>query len=102
MNTSAGIAQQYLNSLLSAQLLFVIFLHTELANEVAGLIIVVLLNVGRRHFGNVAEYMCTTRRLILAYAAALNIKSGESEHLLLEVAELLVAELTHKELLRKA
>ena len=100
--SSAGVAQQYLYTLLSAQLLLIVFLHTELAYVVAGLIIVVLLNVGRRHFGYIAEDVRTTRCLILAYAAVLDIESRKPEHLLLKVAELLVAELTHEELLRKA
>ena len=44
---------------------------------------------------------CYTR-LILAYATVLNIESGETEHLLLKYGEVLVAELTHKHLLREA
>ena len=99
---SASVAQQYLHALLATQFLLIVFLDTELAYVVAGLVVVVVFNVRRRHLSHVAEDVCSVRCLILAYAALLHIETGESEHLLLKVAELLIAELAHKELLRES
>ena len=102
LDASASIAQQYLHALLAAQLFLVRLLHAELADVVARLVVAVFLNVVGRNLCNVAEDVRTYRRLILAYAALLDIETREAEYLLLKVTELLRRKLTHEHLLREA
>ena len=101
LDAAVGIAQEYLNTFLSAQLLLVTALHTQLADVVAWLVVVVLLDVAGRDFCHVAEDVGSIWILVLADAALLHVKSREAEHLLLEHTELLVGELAHEELLRE-
>lgn len=102
LDASASIAQQYLHALLAAQLFLVRLLHAEFADVVARLVVAVFLNVVGRNLRNVAEYVRTYRRLILAYAALLHVEAREAENLLMKVAELLRRKLTHEHLLREA
>ena len=97
-----GIAQQDLHALLATQLLLVAALHTKLADVVAGLVVVVLLNIGRRHLGDITKDVGCQRILVLADGALLDIEARKTEHLFLEYREVLVRELAHEELLRKA
>ena len=88
--SSAGVAQQNLHAFLSSQLLFVILFHTEFAYIVARLVVVVVLNVAWRHFGDIAEHMRRIRVLVLPYASPLDIEARKAEYLLLEYAEFFV------------
>ena len=97
--SSVGVAQQDLHTLLSPKLLLVFSLHTEFAYIVTWLIVFILLNVGRRHLRHITKHMCRHGILVLAYASALDIYSGEAEHLLAEYTEVLIGQLTHEELL---
>ena len=97
-----GIAQENLHPLLATQLLLVEALHTQLAYIVAGLVVVVRLDVGRRHLGHVAQHVGRIGILILADAAPLHVEARETVHLLLEDGELLVRQLVHKHLLGEA
>ena len=102
LDAAVGVAQEYLDALLSAQLLLIAALHAELTDVVAGLIVVVFLDVAGRHLSHIAQHMGGMRILVLADAALLHVEAREAEHLLLEHAELLVGELAHEELLREA
>ena len=99
LDTAVGIAQQDLNALLAAKLLLVAALHAALADVVAGLVVVVVLDVSWRHLGHVAQDVGGIRILILPDAAALDVEARETVHLLLEHGELLVGELAHENLL---
>ena len=96
-----GVAQQDLDAFLAAQLLLVAALHTQLADVVARLVVVVILDVAGRHLTYVAQDVGGIRVLILADAAFLHVETREAEHLLLKHAELLVRQLTHEQLLRE-
>ena len=102
LHTSVGIAQQNLDTFHTTQLLLVRALDTQLADIVAGLVVVVLLDIGRRHLSHIAQHVGTHVVGVLAHAALLHIEAWETEHLLLEDAEVLVGELTHEDLLGKA
>ena len=99
---AARIAQQDLHTFLAAKLFLIIFLYAELANVVAWLIIVVVLDVAHRHLSHIAQHMGGIRILVLADAASLNIKAGKTEYFFLEHRKLLTAELAHEQLLREA
>ena len=88
--SSTGVAQQNLHAFLSSQLLFVILFYTEFAYIVARLVVVVVLNVAWRHFGDIAEHMRRIRVLVLPYASPLDIEARKAEYLLLEYAEFFV------------
>ena len=102
LNTAFGVAQQNLNTFLTAQLLFVITLDAKFSDEVARLIVVVFLDVGRRNFRYIAEHVGGIGVFIFANRAFLDIKTRKTEHFLLENAEFLVRELSHENLLRIA
>ena len=100
--SSAGVTEKHLHAFLASQLLLVIFLHTELADIVARLVIAVVLDVSRRYLSHIAEDVRRIAILILSDAALLYVETREAEHLLAETAELLVRELAHEYLLRIA
>ena len=94
-----GIAQQYLYTLFAAQLLLVGTLNALLAYVVAWLVVIVLINVGGRHLGHVAQDVGSIGIGVLADATPLDVETREAEHLLLEDAEVLVRELADEKLL---
>ena len=94
-----GIAQQDLDTLLATELLLVTALHALLTDIVARLVIVIGLDVSRRHFRYIAQHVGCHTALVAAHTTLLHIEAGEAEHLLLKDAEVLVAELTEEELL---
>ena len=94
-----SIAQQYLYTLLSTQLLLVRALNTELSDVVARLVVVVLLDISWRDLSHIAKHVGTHIIGILAHTTLLYVETGETVHLLLEHAEVLIAKLTHEELL---
>ena len=96
------IAQQNLHTLLATQLLLVATFYTQLSDIVARLVIVVLLDIGWRHLCHITQHMGSKGEFVLADRATLDIKAWETEHLLLKYGEVLVAELAHEHLLRKA
>ena len=102
LNTAFRVAQQNLDAFLSAQLLLVRPLHAEFSDVVAGLIVVVFLDVGRRNLRHIAEHMGGVGIFIFAKGAFLDVKARETEHFLLKNAEFLVRKLTHENLLRIA
>ena len=102
LDSSMGVAQQYLHSLLATELLFVFPFHTKFSDIVSRLIVFVFLYVGRRHLCHITQHMCCHGILVLTYASALDIDTRESEHLLVENAEVLVGQLAHEELLGEA
>ena len=51
---------------------------------------------------NVAQHVGGNRILVLADGASLDVEARETEHFLLEYGEVLVRQLTHKDLLRKS
>ena len=102
LNTSVSIAQKNLNTFHTTQVFLVITLNAKFRDIVARLIIIVLLDISRRHLSNVTQHMGSYRILILAHRSFLGIETRKAEHLLLENAIVLIGELTHKELLRIA
>ena len=98
-NAPVGVAQQNLHTLLAPELFLVRTLYAKLADIVARLIVVVFLNIGRRHLSHVAQHMGCVGIYVLADAAMLDIESRETVHLFPEDAELLFRQLTHEELL---
>ena len=94
LNTTMGISEQNLDTLHATKLFLVLALHTQFPDIVARLIVVVLLNIGRRNLSHIAQHMGSHRRLILSDTALLYIKAGETEHLLLEDAKIFVRQLT--------
>ena len=102
LNTAVGVAQQNLHALLAAQLALVAALDAALADVVAGLVVVVVLDVGGRHLGHVAQDVGGVGVLVLPDAAPLDVEAREAVHLLLEHGELLVGELAHENLLGEA
>ena len=52
--TSVGIAQKNLDTLDTTQLLLVVTLHTQLADIIARLVIIILFDISRRHLGDIA------------------------------------------------
>ena len=93
------IAQQNLNTLFPSQLFLITALNTQFTNVVACLIVLILLDIGRRHFCHITKDMCSKGVLILSDGTALDVETGEAEHLLLEDGEVLVRQLTHEYLL---
>ena len=85
-----SIAQQNLDAFLATQLLLIATLYTQLADIVARLVVVILLDVGRRHLSHVAQHVGGKGILVLSYAAPLDIEAGEAEHLFLEHREVVV------------
>ena len=81
---SVSVAQQNLNPFLSSQLFLVLSFNAEFSYIVARLVIVVFLNVCRRHLSHIAKDMCGIRVFVLSYATSLNIKTWKSEHLLVQ------------------
>jgi hypothetical protein len=98
LDTSVGIAQQYLHAFLAAQVLLVIAFYTEFTDIVARLIIVVFFDIRGGYFGYVAQHMSGIGVFVLADAAFLNIETGETVHLLLQHTEIVVGELTPEHL----
>ena len=82
-----GIAQHDLHAFLSAQFLLIGTLHAQFADIVAGLIILVVFNIRRRHLCHVAQHVGGIGVYILPQTAALHIETRETVHLLLEDAE---------------
>ena len=101
-SVEVGIAEQDLYALHTTQLFLVLTLHTQFPNIVTRLVIVVFFNIGWRNLSHIAQYMSSHWRLILSHTTLLHIEAGESEHLLLKNAEILIRQLAHKQLLRKA
>ena len=93
------VAQQNLHAFHAAKVFLIIFFDAQLADVVAGLVVVVLLNVGFRHLAHVAQHMGGKGILVLPDASFLDVESGKAEELLLENAEILVGELAHEQLL---
>ena len=96
------IAQQDLSTLHTTQLFLVGALYTLFSDIVARLVVIVFLNVCRRHLCNVSQDMCRQIILILTDTTPLYIETGETEHLLLENTEILIAQLWQEQLLCKA
>ena len=99
LDAAVGIAQENLYTLLATQLLLIRFLHTLLADVVASLVVVIVLNIGLRDLCHIAQDVGCIGILVLADAALLHIETGEAEHLLPEHTELLVRELRQEQLL---
>ena len=94
-----SIAQENLDTLHTTQLFLIRAFDTEFSDIVARLVVLVLLNVGRRYLSHITQHMGTHRILILAHAALLDIEARETEHLLLKDTEVLIRELAHENLL---
>ena len=99
--TSVGITKHNLNTLDTTKFFLVFLLDALLTDIIARLVIVIVLNVARRYLSKVAKQMGGNWHIILAHATPLNIESGESEHLLLKSAELLIGYLPEEKLLGK-
>ena len=97
-----GVAQQYLYTLLAAQLLFIRTLNALLTDIVACLVVIVFLNITGRHLSHITQEVGCIGIDILSKGAVLHIETRETEHLFLEDTEVLFRQLTHKELLGKA
>ena len=95
-----GIAQQNLDTLLTTQRLLIGTLDAQFADIVAGLVIVVFLDIGRRSLSHIAQQMGCHVIGVLTDSTLLHVEAGEAEHLLLEHAEILIGQLTHEQLLR--
>ena len=98
--SSARITEQNLHTLYASKFLFVMLLNTQLSDVVARLVVVIFLDVAFRNLAHIAQYMGGIRIGIFSHASLLHIEARESEHLLLEYAEVLVRQLRHEELLR--
>ena len=96
---SAHIPEQYLHTLGAAQFLLVGALYADFSDIVAGLVVVVFLDVLGRHLRHVAQQQGRRGILILADASFLDVEAREFVGFLLKHAELLVGELRHEELL---
>ncbi len=99
LDAAVGIAQEYLHALLATELLLVIALHTEFADIVALLVVVVLLDVLLGDLGDIAQHMGGIGVLILTDGASLDVEAGEAEEFLTEDGEVLLVELGHEDLL---
>ena len=97
-----GITEENLDTLLASKLFLVIALDAEFPDIVARLIVVVLLDIVWRHLCHITQHVGCHVILVLSHAAPLYIEAREPVHLLLEDTEVLVAELTHEELLGEA
>ena len=97
--STMGIAKQYLDTLHATKLFLVRFLQSQLADVVAWLVVVIVLYVALRYLAHIAQYVGGIRIGILSHTSLLHIEARETEHLLLEHAEVLVGELRHEELL---
>ena len=75
-------------------------LQSQFSDIVTRLIVVVLLNIAFRYLSHIAQYMGCVWIGIFSHASLLNIEARKTEHLFLEYREVLVRQLTHKELLR--
>ena len=82
-----GISKQYLDALFATQLLLIISLHSEFSDEIAELIVVVILDITCRNLCYVSQYMGCIRILILPDGASLYVEAWESEHFLTEDGE---------------
>ena len=69
------------------------------SDVVARLIIVILLDVGRRNLSHVPQDVCRVGVSILPEAAPLDVEAWKTIHLLLEDAEVFLRELVHEHLL---
>ena len=96
---SAHIPEQYLHTLGAAQFLLVGALYADFSDIVAGLVVVVFLDVLGRHLRHIPQQQGRRGILILADASFLDVKAREFVGFLLKHAELLVGELRHEELL---
>jgi len=96
-----SIAQQYLHTLLPTKLFLIAALHTKFAYIVARLVVIIVLDIGRRHFSHVTKHVGSIRILILPDTAALYVKTGETVYLLLKKTEILIGQLVHEQLLGK-
>ena len=95
-----GISKHNLHALLASELLFIMFLQSQLSDIVTRLIVIVLLNIAFRDLSHITQHMGCVRIGIFSHASFLNIEARETEHLFLEYREILVRQLAHKELLR--
>ena len=82
LDAAVGIAQENLYTLLATQLFPIRFLHTLLADVVASLVVVIVLNIGLRDLCHIAQDVGCIGILVLTDAALLHIETGEAEHLL--------------------
>ena len=94
-----SIAQEDLNALLTAKLLLVATLNTQLTDIIAGLIVFVVFDIGRRHLTHITKDMGGVGIFILADGAFLHIETRKAEHLLIEDTVILIVDLAHEELL---
>ena len=99
LDTTVSIAQQKLDTFLSTQFFLIRAFYTQFADIIAWLIIVVILNIRLRHLCHIAQHMSSIAILILSDSASLDIKTWKTEKFLLKSTELLVGQLTHKQLL---
>ena len=97
-----SISKQNLHTFLSPKLFLIRPLHTEFADIIAGLIVIIVFDIACRYFRHIPQHVGGVWILILPDAPALDIETGKTENLLLKNAELLVRQLAHKKLLREA
>ncbi len=94
-----GIAEQYLDTFHATELFLVRFLQSQLADVIAWLVVVIVLDVALGHLTYIAQHMGGVWIGVFSHASLLHIEAWKSEHLLLEHTEVLVGELCHEELL---
>ena len=95
-------AKDHLDTLDTPQLLLITSLNAQLTYIVARLIIVVCLDVGRRHLSHISQHMSSHRIFILPDGTMLDIKARKTEHLFLKHGEVGLGQLVHEHLLGEA
>ena len=101
LHTSVGIAQQNLHTFDPPQLFLIATLNAQLTNVVAWLIVVIGLDIGRRHLAHVTQHMSSHRIFVLPDGTMLDIEARKAEHLLLKHGEVGFGQLVHEHLLGK-
>ena len=74
--------------------------QTEFTDVVTWLIIAIILYIAFRNLSHITQHMSCIRISIFSDASFLHIEARKTEHLFLEHAKILIAQLSHEELLR--
>ena len=97
-DAATGITQEYLHPLLTSQLFLIFALNAQFADIITRLVVLIFLDIGRRHLCDIAQKLGSHRILVLAHTTPLDIKAGEAVDLLLEDTEVFIGNLGEENL----